>query len=137
MTDIAEFLNAQYDRIEAAAKLMAKYYAPPWEVYDRGWMARVYGAKEPFWEVTRLEQWAGMEQDTPDLGSIIKHVALHDPVYVLADIASKRRIVAEHAAGNDPCDAHDANLETIPCDTLRLLAAPFSNEPGYKQEWKL
>ena len=135
MTDIVEFLNAQYDRIEAAAKLMAKYYAPPWEVWDRGWMARVYGDKEPFWEVTRLEQWVGMEQDTPDLGSIIEHVALHDPDRVLADIASKRRLVELHGDQHECTDTRASEYPYVGCETLRLLAAPFSGEPGYKEEW--
>lgn len=134
MSEIADFIEAQYRRIEQAAMLMAEYYAPPWEVYDRGWMARVYGDREPFWEVTRLEQWGGMEQGTPDLGSIIEHIALHDPSRVLADIESKREILKRHDPV-DPCDEHDASFKTIPCETVRLLAAPFSGEPGYKQEW--
>lgn len=57
--------------------------------------------------------------------------------FVLADIASKRRILSLHRRdgedGSDPiCNVC---LYTPPCETVRLLAAPFSAEPGYKPEW--
>lgn len=149
MTDLVEFLTAQYDRRAKAANLMAKYYPPPWEVFDRGWMARVYG-EEPFWEVTRLEQGAWAEEGGPGVGEIIEHVALHGPDYVLADIESKRQIVElHHVVSFDDEDGHDIGRGCAECgysaeysdrggycETVRLLAAPFSGEPGYKaEEW--
>lgn len=63
---------------------------------------------------------------------------------VLADVASqlqrdadaKRRILDEHAPGRDPCDAHDASFETIPCDTVKLLALPYADHPDFKESWR-
>lgn len=53
----------------------------------------------------------------------------------LRHVATLRAILAEHA-GVDPCDAHDGiSLRSVPCDTLRLLAADFSHLPDYRQEW--
>lgn len=57
------------------------------------------------------------------------------PCYPMRDIDSKRRILDEHHP-RDPCDAHDASFETIPCDTLLLLALPHADRPDYREEWK-
>jgi Family of unknown function (DUF6221) len=62
------------------------------------------------------------------------HINRWRPARVLAECDAKRRIVAEHA-DIDPCDAHDAAFKSIPCDTLRLLALPYADHPGYRSEW--
>ena len=54
---------------------------------------------------------------------------------MLREAAAGRKILAEHGAGSDPCDAHNASLESIPCPTLEHLAAVWSDHPGYRQEW--
>jgi hypothetical protein len=70
-----------------------------------------------------------------DLDGLAEHIARHDPKRVLADVDAKRQIIDEHYP-IDPCDAHDANLSTIPCDTLRLLALPYADHPDYREEWR-
>lgn len=57
-----------------------------------------------------------------------------NPERVLAECEAKRRIVAEHSPV-DPCDAHDANFQTVPCDTLRLLALPYADHSDYDVWW--
>ena len=64
-----------------------------------------------------------------------RHAAWNDPARVLREVAAKRAIVAEHGAASDPCDAFDASLRTIPCDTLLALAAVYSDYPDHRQEW--
>lgn len=54
--------------------------------------------------------------------------------YLLAICQAHRAIVAEHSP-IDPCDAHGASFETIPCDTLRHLAAIYRDHPDYQPEW--
>ncbi len=68
-------------------------------------------------------------------GPLAAHIARHDPARVLADVAAKRRIMDLHAIGHDPCDAHDASFESIPCDTMRLLALPYAEHESYRPEW--
>jgi hypothetical protein len=63
------------------------------------------------------------------------HIARHDPARVLREVEAKRRILAEHYP-QDPCDAHDPSFNTIPCDTLLLLALPHSDHPDYKEDWR-
>jgi Family of unknown function (DUF6221) len=76
------------------------------------------------------------------------------PVYVLADIAAKRRILDLHALQNDErgraqcaycarlchsnsglwCGEPDA---PYPCETVRILVAPFATHPDYDPAWSV
>jgi hypothetical protein len=67
----------------------------------------------------------------------------HDPARVLAEVAAKRRIVEVHppnprgsAQGNlcQACDVHGGG--PYPCETLRLLALPYAEHEGYREEWR-
>ena len=61
-----------------------------------------------------------------------------EPERILAECEAKRRIIEEHASTtrSDPCDAHNANYETIPCDNLLYLAAVYADHPDYREEWR-
>lgn len=63
------------------------------------------------------------------------HIALHDPASVLRDVEAMRRILAAHYPV-DPCDAHNAALESIPCETLLALASRWSTHTAYRPEWR-
>lgn len=82
-----------------------------------------------------------------------RHIARHDPARVLREIDAKRKLVKLHGratlrAGGGAqyydtttvCRSCEANLqfpdESWPCTTLRLLAAPYSDRPGFREEWK-
>lgn len=78
------------------------------------------------------------------------------PDFVLADIAAKRKIIALHKSRTvsvsehemfDPnalacssCSKPDVvfadEYQPYPCPTLRLLAEPHAQHPGYREEWK-
>jgi hypothetical protein len=58
------------------------------------------------------------------------------PHRILAECEAKRRIVELHRIGYDPCDAHDASFESIPCETLELLALPYADHPDYREAWR-
>jgi hypothetical protein len=53
---------------------------------------------------------------------------------VLREVEAKRQIIDEHHP-IDPCDAHDASLRSVPCDTLLLLALPYADHPDYRETW--
>lgn len=132
--NIAAFLTHVLDEDEKAARDCAEVYPSPWDLADRGWMATVRGDGPSFHAVTILEQ-----QQAPGgwLGDRLTHIARHDPATVLARIAADRQILALHAIGQDPCDAHDGvSMESTACDTVRLLALPYADRPGYRGEWK-
>ncbi len=53
------------------------------------------------------------------------------PALVLREVEAKRKILDIHDMRHDPCDAHDASLRSIPCDTLFALASVYSDHPDY------
>jgi hypothetical protein len=63
------------------------------------------------------------------------HIARHDPARVLAECAAKRAIAGLHKVGADQCDEHNAMFESIPCPTIRALAAVYKDHPDYQQDW--
>lgn len=131
MSDIAAFLTAQYDRIETAAR----------EATEGPWVAEIHRHRKTR-EPVLFEVYPVAELESNGYGGVrtaadATHIAIHDPEYILADIASKRRVIDLHRIdgedGSDPiCNVC---LYTPPCETVRFLAAPFSGEPGYKQQW--
>lgn len=58
------------------------------------------------------------------------------PARALREVEAKRAIAEIHGADSDPCDAHDAWMRSISCDTLRYLVAVWSDHPDYRPEWK-
>ncbi len=67
------------------------------------------------------------------------------PARVLADVASKRRLVDLHDIPCDVClsgeyvtiDGVDVPKHhgSAPCATLRLLALPYAGHDGYRSDW--
>ncbi|WP_432010164.1 DUF6221 family protein [Streptomyces cucumeris] len=75
----------------------------------------------------------------PDLAPEVRqHMAEHDPARVLREIDAKRRILAEHALNGWVCSTCDnGEVEQVfPCPTLRLLALPYADRPGYREAWR-
>jgi hypothetical protein len=69
----------------------------------------------------------------------IKYAAQHDPARVLAEGDAKRRLVEMHdreAFWDRPAACSEDGM-TFPCETLRLLALPYDNYPGYDEGWRL
>lgn len=71
--------------------------------------------------------------------------------FALTRIAADRQILALHSAvhehiefihgasGDDWCDtcgSVDDRPIAWPCDTLKLLALPYADRPGYRDEWR-
>jgi hypothetical protein len=80
-------------------------------------------------------------------GEQFVHILGHDPAYVLADIASKRRIVAEIVDEANSLDAQvdqefgtgsrdEATKPYLGDQLARLLALPYASRDGYKEWWR-
>ncbi|MCI3240266.1 DUF6221 family protein [Streptomyces spinosisporus] len=125
MDDLVQWLRAQLDEDERIARAAGgTWWAPPdlpGEVYDSG----------------------GVNIDAK-LKSFAAHIAEHDPARVLREIDAKRRMLELHHSIELPTEALDACAECevtgaypeYPCRTLRLLALPYSDRPGYREEWR-
>jgi len=125
MDDLAAFITARLDEDEALASRAAK--TPTANGPDAEWNP-------------------GLPFDV-----ISEHIARHDPARVLREVAAKRAIAADHAAGHAPnigphkgrpccrsCGALDDDpylAEPWPCDTIRALAAMWSDHGDYRAEW--
>lgn len=121
MTDIVEFLTARLASDEAAAE------------------AATAGPVE--------ERCASGADFGPALNRLLFHRSFN-PARVLAEVAAKRAILALHspedleyvnADGDDRtgtvCATCDSLVGDWPCDTLKLLAAPYAEHPDYKPVW--
>jgi hypothetical protein len=68
-----------------------------------------------------------------------EHIAEHDPARVLREIEAKRRLLGLHDRQNHQCVAEDGPSQwhaKDPCATLRLLALPYADRPGFREEWR-
>ncbi len=73
------------------------------------------------------------------LGEPREHIARWDPARVLAEVEAKRRILDEYTSAE--AAAHFPNWEGGNAEGLeiavRLLAHPFADRPGFRDEWRL
>lgn len=124
-------------------------------IHDDECLARMafadHNGNGPEWD----EAWSGAVDTrgedlllTNDSG-VSRHIVNFDPARVLAECEAKRQIVAIHhwiVNPNDNCSecgGYDlvAGLgaqgyrRRYPCETLRLLALPYSDHPDYLPGW--
>lgn len=110
-------------------------------------------------ERTARESIASNEPDEPwgyaHIDGDGPHIANWSPGRVLAECDAKRRTLAEHhdmhAALRYPGEDPELALPVLcarcedrarhepggwPCSTVRLLALPYADRPGYREEWR-
>ncbi|MER5608199.1 DUF6221 family protein [Micromonospora tulbaghiae] len=113
MGELGTWLRAQLDAVETETRnLLAEAQRVSLTLKE----PRLLGREIPGWH-----SWRDVEQVCVDR---------------LAELAVMRRVVDEHDP-TDPCDAHDASLRTVPCDTVLLVALAFARRPGYQERWRL
>jgi hypothetical protein len=146
--ELIHFVRLQLDEDERLALATSP-------VGDRVWhVANGTGLAQGSWLILQPHHGA------QSLGSHgVEHIARHDPARVLREVEALRAIIDLHepreyvtylkhvtywqcgyCAGlchsrsglgcEQPVDA------LWPCDTVRLLAAIFSDRPGYREEWR-
>jgi hypothetical protein len=106
MEDLAEWLRAQFDEDERIARGCS---GMEWWEHPKNWVS-----------APPLNRIAVVVHDG-DRG----HIARHDPARVLREIDAKRQILDTlHEEGGDRMFA----------DIFRLLALPYLDRPGYREE---
>ena len=141
MVDLVEWLRAQLDEDERIARAAsAGPWSTRWNGQDHELVApsRTHPIAE--WTYTIVTQEPGAstqrtECDTADAD----HIARHDPARVLREVEAKRRLVALHARAHHQCVTEDGPTQwhaADPCTTLHLLASPYADRPGYREEWR-
>ena len=150
MTDLAEWLEAQIAEDERRARAAC---------HDRTEIDRL--SRQPIRTVEDDGVWSvgehAMDECNVDgIGIRIYgegghtreqavHIATWDPARVLAECAAKRRVIDEHHKVEeyaDPitfcsaCGGHPSHGSDWPCYTLRLLALPYADRSGFRDEWR-
>jgi hypothetical protein len=132
--DLVVWLRAQLDedeRVARAAGVSAS--GSRWHVADRG--AVIVRGDDGMVVV--------FDEGSPS-GEEAEHIARWDPARVLAEVDAKRRILDVHP-GDDEVSGQVFCGDGIglvgckwayPCPTIRLLALPFADRPGYRAEWR-
>jgi uncharacterized protein YhdP len=88
----------------------------------------------------RDKHWRGLTVEGAELA---EHIAAHDPARVLREIEAKRRVLRQHedvrAQVRNPVSAENRRAARVEQgaleDVMRLLALPYADRPGYRQEW--
>ena len=95
-------------------------------------------------------KWRRWLRTQPDSVSLEMYLAEFDPVRVLDDLAAKRAIVELHDDDHECFELVDdlayahikagsmarGGVRLEGCQTLRLLATPYADHEGYREEWK-
>lgn len=131
MDDLIAFLRARLDEDE---RVLRAAEGGHWEV------STIDGTSEIRETVTRLGvvySFSGGCTDPDTAG----HIVRHDPVHVLRDIESKRRIIRECWAAVERDRMHSGwrprqTEYDLAAYTLRLLALPYADHPDYRKEWR-
>lgn len=131
MNDLMAWLTAQLDEDEQIARAVEDRSAP----WDGQWMADGNSA------VRTVNGHVLFYRHGPDplKPGLADHVAAHDPARVLREIDAKRRIVALHARPHHQCVTENGPTQwhaADPCATLRLIALPYTDRPGYQDGWR-
>lgn len=161
--DLVQWLRAQLDEDERIARAASwTDDANAWHAEPTPFGARDGGQR---WYVEDAMDDGVVSHVDPaasDDEGVARHIAEHDPARVLREIAAKRQIVAAYIPpgtsphpgqpcinyeGQDPtdydrsdgCSLHiEASKTALHHDyVLRLLALPYSDRPGYREEWRL
>jgi hypothetical protein len=75
--------------------------------------------------------WGGLVAREVTLHPHSEHIARHDPERVLLEVEAKRRILAAFQKADDA-----GPLVAIPVSVILLLALPYADRPGYREEWR-
>lgn len=141
MSDLGEFLRARLDEDERAAQA-----CPPWPWRFDPDEDAVLAADDV--QVADVFALSGRQ-----LRATGDYIVRHDPERALREVEAKRKIVklhgratlraisgAQYYATATVCRSCEPNLHlpelSWPCPTLRLLALPYADRPGYREEWK-
>ena len=141
----AQFLTARWDEIEQAARAAAtdpaeprhslpERFHPHWYMayvtdYDGGLYIARFDTREEARESLHRDLGEEFRKTVEDAET--RHVTIHDPAYVLADLAAKRAVLALFVGNLHEKwdDGHEA--EKVAAVMLPLLAAPFRDHPDH------
>ncbi|MEW2161430.1 DUF6221 family protein [Streptomyces sp. NPDC007084] len=130
MDDLAQWLGAQLDEDQRIVSRALDHVDAEWRLdaaRNVVFCRRLTVSGRQSTPVTAIE-WRYPRVGAPALAP---HVAEHDPARVLREIDAKRRMI-----GRINSHATMMGWDEVHGDLLRLLAAPYADRPGYREEWR-
>lgn len=134
MDDLVSWLRAQLDADERVARMVTP---GPWVTNGTA----VWRRPDDSWDFRRAVEgrhgrmpFVVVDVGETDEPQNAEHIATWDPARVLAEVDAKRQIVDEHAVRGGTCSA--CSWQDAPCTTVRLLALPYADRDGYREEWR-
>lgn len=132
MDDLVRWLGEQLDADAARAEEAAAVRGGHWSA-----QSLQSGRREPRHYVGASVEAGVACSDSEVLsggGATVRHAAAHDPARVLRETDAKRLMVERYEEvrpyGGDVAEEFRTYL-------LLLLAAPYADQPGFREEWRL
>jgi hypothetical protein len=128
MSDLIDYLNARWKDEEQMANACDRWAPPPW-----------VGA---FKEVTSEPGGTIGDVASTVAREVSHHVAYWQPDHVRAELEAKRLILDEldswlHMVAADAEQQNTVEERATAAEgLLRLLAQPYADRPGFREEWK-
>ena len=126
---LSAFLLARYDEWEAIAREAG---VEEWWLLSANTPPFRKGDREPKWIVDSGPRLISYEVTTMEAGD---HIALNDPAFILAQVASLRAVVELHSPRNGYVCHNCAVSGDRECKTLLALAQPFRDHHDMRAEW--
>jgi hypothetical protein len=131
--ELINFVRLQLGDDERVARAAADEDPPPWHLDEHD--GRI---KSGPYTVVHIED------STPE-PPVAEHIARHDPARVLREVEAKRKVIElyEYAVAAWLLDRDKPNPPTVHLGekamaeaVLQALALPYSDRPGYREEWR-
>jgi hypothetical protein len=147
MSDLVTWLKAQLQAEERAARFATRggdrwsYIAGPYGPQVNLGDGVLWAREDVNVQVWQCDDEAdGCPEEARAMAAEGKHVALHDPTRVLAEVAAKRAILDRHDRAWANVRAHPEDMASKGADltmvaVVKALAAPYADKPGYLEEW--
>ncbi|MBJ6623516.1 DUF6221 family protein [Streptomyces sp. DHE17-7] len=140
MDDLVQWLRAQLDEDERTARAAG---GAAWEELPVSGWVHTSPLPSSEWQPPGYDHHVASAPLAEDRA----HIVAHDPARVLREIDAKRLIMECHEpwtevrgdticgrCGREHIDGRPGGH--FPCQTMRLLALPYADRPGYRDEWR-
>ena len=149
MDDLVQWLRAQLDEDEQIAQ--AATPGPWWHNPGKQWLGPEAFEK---YDLRQGEEFVGYGGPHPFTGAVAStgpasnmqgmkdaaHIARHDPARVLREVDAKRRLLAIHRPyvpePDQSCLGCAGGIMFTSCPVIPLLALPYADRPGYREDWR-
>jgi hypothetical protein len=143
MSGLVEWLSARLDEDERGA--LCATFCDPEDSASGDFTEWHVDAPNPRWPVA-VNVANGTAIVAAGYNGAYEHIARWDPARVLAEVAAKRAILAEVQRRDawlnmktlvEPARSEATAMRDALVPVVRLLALPYADRPGYRDEWRL